>query len=255
MVIVKACFDESGKPKDKDYVVFAGAVATDDQWSVISEQWNAILTENHIRYLTMKEAFRFKGEFKDWRERKTDRDRLLVKLATMAHPLLAFYVSAPIENKDFENLPDKQRAKLKHVQYCGFEACVRKTIETVKNREMRVHIYCDSSEDYSRECLELYINLKRTHLDMREKCIAITFADDEHFPPLQMADMIAYCVRHGRGDKPEPVITELLKIFGQDGIGTSGLVYTAEGKGLGSGLLEPTSSFKKYEPTKEIPRS
>lgn len=246
MVIVKACYDESGKPNDQDYVVFAGCVATDSQWGVISEQWKAILAENEIRYLTMKEAFGFTGEFKHWRQRKKERDRLLLKLASMAHPLIAFYVASPIKSKEFTDLTDKQRAKLKHIQYCGFEACVRQTIEGIKNREMRVHIYCDSSEEYARECLELYIKLRRTNQEMRDKCIAITFAEDEHFPPLQMADMIAYCVRHGKSDRAEPIITQILGIFQKDGIGTSGLVYKEGGGGLGHGLLEPMRVKKRH---------
>ena len=79
MVIVKACFDESGKLADDNYVIFAGCAATDNRWSQISENWNQILEENGIRYLTMKEAMNNRGEFKGWRDRTKDRDQLLAK--------------------------------------------------------------------------------------------------------------------------------------------------------------------------------
>jgi hypothetical protein len=240
MVIVKACFDESGTSKDQEHVVFAGCVAGESEWNVISDKWKAALAENDIRYLTMKEAFNFKGEFKGWRNRVAERDRLLVHLAATAHPLIAFYLSAPMVSRDFWSLPDKERAKLRDPQYCGFEGCVRYTLDGIKDPRIGVHIYCDSSDAYARQCLELYIKLRRENLDVRERCIAITFAEDEHFPPLQMADMLAYCVRHSQPDStPEPVIKTLNEIFEKDGIGISGMTYKSDGPGLGRGRIEP----------------
>ena len=240
MIVVKACFDESGKLADQDCVVFAGSVATEDEWGVISTRWNAALNENDIRYLSMKEAIAFSGEFKNWRKRVVERDRLLDYLATMAHPFIGFYSSAAMKTKDFLELPEKQRAKLKNLQYCGFEGCVRETIRGIKNQEMKVQLWCDSSDEYARQCLDLYIKLRRENQDVRDKCIAITFAEDEHFPPLQFADMVAYAVRHSQPDStPEPIIQKLMAIFSKDGVGKSGLIYQENGKGLGSGKLEP----------------
>jgi len=93
------------------------------------------------------------------------------------------------------------------------------------------------------DCLDLYIKLRNQNLDLRERCIAITFAEDEHFPPLQMADMLAYCVRvrHSQETTPkaEPVIKKILAIFDQGGIGQSGMFYREEGPGSGHGIIEP----------------
>jgi hypothetical protein len=223
MVIVKACFDESGKLADKDYVVFAGSVATASEWEVLSERWLALLKENGIAYLSMKEAFNFRGEFKGWRPRATERDRLLVKLAETAQPFIGFHLSSPMSTKQFSALSAKEKAKLVNHQYLGFETGIRATAQKANSPEMKIQVYCDSSDEYSRQCLDLYIKLRSKNQDLRERCIAITFAEDRYFPPLQLADMLSYCVRHTQeGSNPEPVILSILRIFKQRGTDDSG---------------------------------
>jgi hypothetical protein len=239
MVIVKACFDESGKLADQEWVVFAGCVATDNAWGAISDQWQSVLEENNIEYLTMKEAINFNGEFRDWKTRIAERNRLLIKLATIAHPLLGFYTWAPINVRKWNELTAKEQATFRNPQYAGFEGCVRNTLDSIKNPQMRIQIYCDEAEEYSDQILKLYHKLRSIDADFRSRCIGITFANDKYFRPLQMADMLAYTVRHTQvGARPEEVIVELKKIFDQGGVKSSTLVYP-EGKGLGLGYVTP----------------
>ena len=124
---------------------------------------------------------------------------------------------------------------------CGFESCMRGVINAVKNPNMKVSLCCDSSEEYSTECLKLYLDIRKHEPVMKAKCVSIIFAEDEHYPPIQAADMIAYCIRQHYTREtvtPEPVIDSLLAIFGRDGSIPQSFGYDdIENAELGSGTI------------------
>lgn len=240
MVVVKASFDESGKLADTEIVVFGGCVARAGAWEEISARWSDLLSAKGIAYLTMKDAMSFRGEFVGWQGRVQERNELLMSLARAIQPLLMFQVAAVIRSDSLKSLPRKKQAKLRDAQYCGFEACVKDVLARMEDPDLRLHVYCDSSEQYATECLRLYLKLRREHPEFRDRCIAVTFAEDQHFPPLQAADMFAYCERHNANRatvKPDAIIDRILGVFGRRGKRWRGLAYDLEGPGLGSGIL------------------
>lgn len=236
--VALAVFDESGKLADSKMVVFAGSVATAERWNVMSEKWNAEMGRRGIRYLTMKEAMHLRGEFQG-RDPK-ERDELLLTLAESLHSIVGFHVAAPMSNAEFSGLPLHARQLLKNPQYCGFQACMHASVAFARNPNLKLALYCDSSEEYSVQCLKLYLKMRRLVAEFKDKCVSLTFSEDEHFPPLQAADMLAYCVRldYTRDSAmPQPVIEKLLSIFGRDGTAHGGLSYTFGMSGLGDGSL------------------
>jgi hypothetical protein len=240
MVTVNACFDESGKLADTAHVAFAGCVATESDWRGISRRWNEILGTKGLKSTSMKDAIHFHKSFEGWQDRVQERDDLLVSLAKMLQRDVGFHGACPINCAQFKALPDKHKKKLKNPQYCGFEATVTLALDWLRP-DMKLHVFCDSSDEYAKECIGLYNLLRNNNRVAKEKCIAITFAEDEHFPPLQAADMLAYCVRADASRDvvaPDPIVDRLLRIFTGDGNGIYGFAYDSAGAGLGHGIRE-----------------
>lgn len=236
-------FDESGKLADSRVVVFAGAFASLDDWEAMSRQWRRELRRARVSHVSMKEAIHGRGPFAEWKNsREKERDELLLTLADIAQRKIQFSVSSPSNTETFKQLAPVLQQSLKNPQYCAFEACIRGIIERMQEHPNdRVHLCCDASEEYSELCLSLYLKLRRNNALVRHHCSAIMFGEDEDFPPLQVADMLAYCrreqwlVSEGIEPKYPIVVGELLEIFDRNTVDRdAGLRYlgtTALGEG------------------------
>ena len=106
---------------------------------------------------------------------------------------------------------------------------------------MRFQLICDLSEEYAKECLRLFTRL-RSQTVYRQFFPALTFADDEEYSPLQVADMLAYCRREEKIKRGaancDVIVRRLLEIFGSGGPPESGAIEYPRGSGLGEGKLE-----------------
>jgi Protein of unknown function (DUF3800) len=234
IIMLSVFFDESGKLADTDYVVFAGAVGFDEQWSVMAQKWAITIAQRGLTHISMKEAIRLEGPFAKWAGREVERDDLLVSLINIATPIIGFYVVASVSSLAFRSLPVEQSRKLKNPQYCGFEACLKQTLTKSKGP---INSWCDSSEEYAVECLKLYAQLRRKDAEFKQRCVSIRFAEDQVFPPLQLADVVAYCARQKvSGNTPLPVVQRILDIIDNQAQ-TNNMTYLRDGAGLGSGIL------------------
>jgi len=187
----------------------------------------------------MKEVIHYQGQFYSWKTREAERDQLILRLIEMSFPLVALFVTAPCDTEGFKRLPVDQRKKLVDPQYCGFEGCMKIVIGGL-SAEHDLHVVCDSTEEYSEKMLGLYLRMRRKDAQFKKRCIAITFAEDNMFPPLQLADIVAYCERHQRTTKPDeqhPLVRQIMKRIKADGSKTKELTYAADGPGLGSGVM------------------
>jgi hypothetical protein len=234
MIVVRAFFDESGTSHKDAHVVFGGALTTDDCWRVLSFKWQELIGNKHIPYIHMADAMYYRGPFADWKGRERERDELLVSLVEMTVPLMEFYVSSPIPMEDYKKFPKELRYRLRDPHYSGFEICVKQTM-IMLGKGRFLQIICDQSDEYSPECLKIYLKPRKNNPEFRRQCIGITFGNDEFFPPLQLADVFAYCERQECNKErftPEPVVQRLLEIFNARGIRRGGGLY-----GLDSTLL------------------
>lgn len=216
---VVAAFDESGKLADTQYVVFAGSVATYEEWDVVSGKWKNLLANAQVDYLSMKEAMHSHGQFEGWKEKEKDRDDLLIALAEMFHSLIKYHVATPIESSQFRKLPPAVKKLLKNPQYCGFESCMRQVAGSLPD-DYVVSLMCDCSEEYAVECLKMYLRLRAGDQQFKSRCVSISFCEDENSPALQAADMLAYSLRADYSREtsdPPKVVNELLRIFRSDG--------------------------------------
>jgi uncharacterized protein DUF3800 len=241
MPLAMACCDESGKLHDSKFVAFAGCIAFDQHWAVFEVKWRERITKENIAYVSMKDAIHFRNEFSGWKERTEERDQLLKDLATIGMDLIGFWIPMVIDTDRFKAMPEQKRKRLKNPQYMGFEGCVKAIIKGSPRQDVFLNLYCDLSEEYAETCLKLFQRMRFKEPELKQRCVAITFADDTKLGPLQLADMMAYCARadHLRHvDKPDSIVEELLAIFRREKT-TEGytLVYGSE-DALGNGTIE-----------------
>jgi Protein of unknown function (DUF3800) len=240
VIIATYYLDESGSLNRDAYVVLGGAVANDAEWEVMSNRWNDILRQRGIQYVKMGEAANYAGQFENWKKREPERDSLLLELVEMSWPLVRFYISSPIDTSIFKKLGEKRIKRLKDPWYLGFEATLKQLLDGMNNPEMVLHIICDHSDEFAPRCLGLYQTLRDNNALFKQRCIGITFGDDRFFPPLQLADIYAYCAREDAGRKhkePRPIVEKLLRVFLQRRSINNAVIYDVE-DGLGDAKLE-----------------
>jgi hypothetical protein len=238
MAILQAYFDESGKLQDNaDHVVFGGLAGRMDEVSVFSRQWRELLGSD-VDHIHMKDAMRLEGAFKGWKGKESARDELLIECAKLAWSESGMLIVSEMDKNDFLTLAPSQRKRLKNPTYGGFETCIRALAAEFTGHDL--HVWYDESQEYAETCLKLYRRLKSMNTDLARRLPSLTFADDEKYPGLQAADMVAYSayVVQRDGTAAPRVVREIRTIFrGAQRGGKKHLLYT-KGASLGSGILE-----------------
>ena len=122
--------------------------------------------------------------------------------------------------------------------YSGFETLIKGITDIAKSDpQSKFHLICDLSEGYSVDCLKLFTRLRMMHESYRQRFTALSFADDCDYPPLQAADMLAYCFRRKFLKTDEGIIKRLLEIFGSGKpMAPRELAYEADSH-LGDGII------------------
>lgn len=237
--------DESGKLADSTCVVFAACVFPDNEIAPFSDKWRHLLSDAKIRFLHTTDAVRFKGEFKHWKKRNRDRDDLLEAFAKLIMDRAAWLSVAPMDTERFKSLPVGDRKRLKDITYAGFEGLLTELkTDAAKNHraDHRFHLIYDLSDEYSETCLKLFKKMRVMREAYRQFFPSLTFADDTQFPPLQAADLLAYCRREQQAhpaDEVSPIIKKLMGIFSSIGMDRSVTSYRP-----GASLGEATHSTR-----------
>lgn len=239
-MVLRAYFDESGKLADHQFVVFGGCIAPEPNWEVITTRWNEHIFPRGLSCISMKDAMNFRGQFAGWTNRMDERDEMLYELLDMSFPLIDAFVTSPMSTAEFNALSPENRRLVRNPQYCGFEGCMRLIVSGMKPED-DLHVICDSSEEYSPQMLKLYIQLRTKNEEFKKRCAAITFAEDHMFPPLQLADMVAYCARQRLAlaeDVQYPIVKRVMDRLESTKLKTKFQGYAVGGLGLGHGILE-----------------
>lgn len=209
-------FDESGKAADKTHVVYAGFIIDQgEHWSELGRRWRILLFEKGITTFKASEAFSFNGPWRRFRGKSDERDALLRDLAGLSL-LFPREATGTIINADaFKALPKAERDRYKgDAFYCAFEQGILNGIQhSGISPEDNFNLICDDSEEYAPECLRVYRRFTKEHPDIAERLGTICFGDDEKVVPLQMADMLAYCLRRQAENAPDGIWKEILDIF------------------------------------------
>jgi Protein of unknown function (DUF3800) len=234
--------DESGKLQDSKCVTFSGCIFREDAVAEFSRRWTECLEDAQIADLHMKDAMRFGGEFRGWKNHGSDRDALLETLGKLLHDR-GSQVVFTMDTKKFKLLDQNTQGLLKNPVYAGFDGLLKVIMSTAvhhKTPEHRFHLVYDLSEEYSTECLRLFNKMRMRQPSVKTFFPSIAFADDREFPPLQAADMVAYCAREeflqGVGCCTG-IVGKLLDISGSSTAIQKTVVHK-QGRPLGEGMVE-----------------
>jgi hypothetical protein len=243
LMAIQVFFDESGHVADHPHVVFGGCVASSEAALAIGERWESTLKEYGLESISMKDAMGLHGNLRTWRtsgsrkEREDARDVLVLRLVKEAILNVKFFVSCIVTTEDFKGLPEKQRKALKDPEYMGFEGCMLQVMSH-EDAQDPIQICYDNAEEYAIEVLKLYKRMRVLNPEFKKRCANLTFAEDQFFAALQLADVYAYCIREShRPDRElKPLVRKLLAIMEPDGPTDIGFTYHANGA-LGQGVL------------------
>jgi len=209
---VTAFFDESGKLANNEFVCFGGIASEQSNMLAFANTWSDLLIARGLPHFSMKEAMNFTGPFEGWRARTSERDQLLRDLLLSTSQVNR--VSCAFSSIQFRALPQEERKAYHDPAYMLFEGCVKAVIS--RNPQVGIIVTCDLSEEYSERCLKMYHKMRKRWPEIKQRCFALSFADDERLPQLQAADMIAYLQRASKireSRAPEAVIAEMIGIL------------------------------------------
>jgi hypothetical protein len=194
-------FDESGKSADSSHVVFGGFVAEPNRWHEFGREWGAKLRANGLTFFRATDAFTFGNEWKRFGGndpvKEKERDELVHALASIGCQFGRQGTGAVITTVSFAGLPAvKRRPYRDDAFYLPFESGIKGLLHCpfAEPRD-EFTLICDDSDEYSGESLNAYRRFIRDDADLSGRVSGICFLDDKKYPPLQFADMWAYCLR------------------------------------------------------------
>ena len=214
MASITVIFDESGKQGSSEHVVFAGFYAVHERWDEFSLEWNLRLKRAGVTYWSTKNAANLDGQYKQFRNRRNDLHDLAISLARIICRFAVGGTAQIVTVEQFKSLDQEARERLKDPWYCAFESGMRSLLEAdaLEPNDLFM-LLCDDSEEYSSECLKIYRRLRKQYPALAGKIAGIGFMDDRFHPPVQAADLFAYCHRKKAEGITKGIWTDTLAVL------------------------------------------
>jgi hypothetical protein len=200
MAILYGYFDESGKQSDHPVVSFTGVCAVESKIPAFNDAWNVLLRQYGIRSLHMMKAARLKEKVGDrMRRGQTVKERIeaLKPFADCINKYLEYGFIQAWDVKGFQAMSESARKKLGSVDdpyYLAFARGIAELIDYVHDDD-KIALVCDDDKTTAWDCYRHYRGMQAADVEIRRKIVSLGFADDEYFPALQAADMLAYLSR------------------------------------------------------------
>ncbi|HEV2491588.1 MAG TPA: DUF3800 domain-containing protein [Terriglobia bacterium] len=199
MAIWHAYFDESGKPHDQPVVTFCGVCGTRQAIDRFDEQWRLLLRRAGMRRLHTTRALRNSVKLGDHIPKQTvdERTDALKPFSDCINDHLEIGLVIASSVKGFQSLSAKAREKLGKTRDPHYVAFVRGMLalgEYIKGNDL-INMICDDDMETAWNCYLHWRKLRRFRRFFDAEVISLTFADDEHFPAVQAADMVASLAR------------------------------------------------------------
>lgn len=188
-------FDES---THTDYVCMSGYIADDGYWEALTQEWNRLLRVKYdIPFLHLTDFISSRGIYDElgWKEPAKNS---LIEMALddfinviRRHTIVGIGVAihAPTYRRILKDVKKKEKPEV----FC-FERVLRLSIDWLNSIDMTdpVVMVFDDSRDYSMKAYANLCEIKDRHPDLRRRIAGIMLGNDEYFPPLQAADLLAY---------------------------------------------------------------
>lgn len=199
MAVLQAYFDESGKWKDQKVVSFCGVCAPHSKIQQLDEDWRSLLRRYGMPALHMKEAFRLKRPLGKNIKAQTTSERIeaLKPFADVIRENMEIGVVVAIDVGAYSQLSHAAKQRLggsDDPHYMAFMTGILGPIQHLYSDD-RLSLICDDDEATALNSYHFYRRIRKLSRDAHTKLVAISFAHDTEFPPLQAADFIAALVR------------------------------------------------------------
>lgn len=220
--MLQVWLDESGRGQQPVFVL-AGYLNSAGCWNEFGGEWKQLLQRPPaLSRLKGKEAFGLRGEFKGWSQ--SDRDRRLLKLAKLIGRYSPKGIAFVIQSQDFNQVvKTAPSSPFQNPDFMAYFLSLATILPMVQCRfpSQKLEIIFDSGLVRPRQAAEAYEQLlaKAPGLAALLASREPRFEDDEQFPPLQAADLLAYCVRaehdpqRAQDAANSPIVAELRKVL------------------------------------------
>ncbi len=193
--------DESGKYQNDPLIAFSGVSATPERLSAFDAQWRALLRSYELPALHMAQVSRLSEPDQGYRFRKgqtiEERTELLFPFADCINKYLETGFIQAWSVKGFQHLSRNAMRALGGSPDPYFLAFVRGLTEIVAklSEDDRISVICDDDDYTAWDCYCHYRSVGKVEPEVAKKAVAISFANDKHFPALQAADMVAFLAK------------------------------------------------------------
>jgi hypothetical protein len=212
--------DESGKyhnPADP-LIAFSGLCITPDRLSAFDNEWRTLLRSYEIDSLHMERVTRL-VEDHGYRFRKgqtaAERTELLFPFADCINKHFEIGFIQAWSLRGFNSIPNDARKLLGGSSDPYFLAFIRGLQEVADGmgEDDRISIICDDDVNTALDCYTHYRRIGEADWTIQRKTVAISFANDKHFPALQAADVAAFLTKHEAGWRYEKVPNTWERLF------------------------------------------
>jgi hypothetical protein len=195
MAILTAYFDESGKFNDQAIISFCGLGAGADGWEKFHYAWMRLLRRYGLRRFKLSQLLRYRMALSSAlpiAQSAAERTNVVKEFLGAIMDNLEIAIGSTLDVAAFKGLTGEQQKYLGDPHHLVFHTVLGQLLKHVESQEGdRFALICDDEERYSVECYKLYTRLKRTDPLAKDRLVSISFADDQHFPQLQAADLLA----------------------------------------------------------------
>lgn len=199
MAVYQAYFDESGKFRDRRVISFCGLCSPPERVREFEDEWKALLRRFGLRSLSMKRALKRKVKLSEHVPAGSapERSSVLEHFAQTIRKHFELGIGITVVTKDYEGCESIHRGlKTANPHYFAFlTGLIASVIHVSVQKENRLSLICDDDQETARNCYELYRESKLKVPDIHDTLVAITFAEDDEFVPLQAADLVSSLYR------------------------------------------------------------
>lgn len=205
--------DESGKMSGKsDYTSFCGFVAHITEAHRVSAEWDACRLRWQVPPIHMARVMvPLDRDTKDddWKKVKQEwgslwekkRDIMLRELSEIAKSASIACVGAVVDTKYFRELAGRDpvfKELHKDPIHMAFHFFVMGGLDKIErvDRLGNIGITVDDDPEFAMRVYEQFDGLRKTFDRVKNRIQAISFVNDQAYPMVQLADMIAYECRH-----------------------------------------------------------
>lgn len=195
-VVITGFFDDSGKESDPShrFVVLAGFVSLD--WSPFHQAWHGLLLKHGLPNVHLKEIRGIATE-KGWDLPKLN--SVLTEFIALMREMNLTAFGVGLDMEAWRRVDPTVRKRLGDAQVFCCSRIVRRIMDRIDIiRALKgdaISIVFDRDFEYARRRIGLIADLSKLYPEVHDRVAQISFADSEHFNPLQAADLLAWETR------------------------------------------------------------